>query len=94
LIELIDIGRPVMPINRDDEREPDSGFSRGDRDREDGKHHTRRRSRLRSEPPEGDEIQSRGSEHHLNADENKDGVTPTKCSHKSDAKKRRRDDKK
>ena len=64
-------------LDHENQREPDGGFRGRDRDREDRDHHARRRRRLRAKTPEGDEIQSRCREHHLDADENENRVPPT-----------------
>ena len=77
LIELIDIGRAVVAIHRDNERETDRRFSRRDRDRKNRHDHASRAMRLAAESPEGDEIQVRCRQHHLDSDQNEDGVSPT-----------------
>ena len=90
LVELIDVGRAIVPIDRDDQRKTDGGFGGGDRDREDRDHHAGRWLRLRAEAPEGDEIEIRRGEHHLDADQNENGVTPAQRREQADAKTARR----
>ena len=85
---MIDVGRAIVAVNRDDQRETDGGFRGGDRDGEDRDHHAGRRLRLRAETPEGDEIQVRRGEHHLDADENENGVPPAQRGEQADAKER------
>src|SRR5437867_1138746 len=91
LVELIDIGRPIMPVDGDNHRQSYSGFGGGDRDGKDCDHHAGRRMRWRSETPERNEIQIRRREHHLDPDENENGVTATQRGEKPDGKQRRRD---
>ena len=85
LIQLIDIGGAVMTIDRDDERQPDGGFRGRDRDRENRDHHAGGCRGLRIETPEGDEIQVRRRQHHLDADENENRVTPAERREQADA---------
>src|SRR5213076_464641 len=51
-IELIDVARSVVAINRDHERETHPSFRGGDRDRKDRDHYAGRCLRLRTEAPE------------------------------------------
>src|SRR5262249_50716246 len=78
-----------MPVNSDNHCEANSGFSGGNGDREDYDHHAGWWMRWRSETPERDEIQVCRSEHHLDADQNENGVTAAQCSEKPDRKQRR-----
>src|SRR5262249_41948925 len=88
LVELIDIRRPIVPVNGDDHCQSNSGFSGGDRDGEDYDHHAGRGVRWRSKMPERDEIQIRRGEHHLDSDEDENGVTPAECCEQTDGKQR------
>src|SRR4029453_12945988 len=68
LIELIDIGAAVVPIDGDDEGKSDRGLRRSDSDGKDRDHYSNRWLWLRAEAPEGDEVQVRGREHQLDSD--------------------------
>ena len=85
LVELIDVGRAVMAINGDDEGETNGGFGGGDGDGKDRDHYASWWLRLRAETPESDEIQVGGREHHLDADQNENGVTPAERGEQADA---------
>ena len=88
-IDLVHIRRPVMPVDRDDERQANSGFGGGDGDAEEDEQHALQRLWVRAEAPEGDEIQVRGIEHQLDADEDHDGVAPGERADQTDAKQQR-----
>ena len=66
-----------MAIDSDYQRETDCRFGGGNGDRENRDHNTGRWLRLRAEAPERDEIEVCRGEHHLDPDQNKDGVTTT-----------------
>ena len=91
LIELIDIGRAVVPIHRDNEREANRRFSRRDGDRKNRHDHASWMMRLAPESPERDEIQVRCREHHLDPDQNENGVSPTQRGEEADREQSGRD---
>src|SRR6266446_2741067 len=88
LVELIDAGRSIVAVNGYDQRKADSGFGGGDGDGENRDHHAGGFVRLGAEAPEGDKIQIRRGEHHLDADQNKNGVAPAQGCKQPDAKQR------
>src|SRR2546421_12679435 len=81
-----------MAINRDDEREADRGFRRGNGDGKDGDHHAGRILRLRAEAPKSDEVQISGRKHELDPDKDKNRVPPAEGREQTDGEKRGRDD--
>src|SRR4030095_17007841 len=76
LVELIDVGRSIVPVNGDDQRQADRSFRRGDGDRKDCDHYPGGLMRSGTESPERNEIQVRCCEHHLDADQNENGMAP------------------
>src|SRR5207237_7172886 len=72
--------------------ETDRSCGGGDGDREDRDHDADRLCRLWSEPPKRDEVDVCRGQHHLDPDQNENGVTPAERCEQSDAKQRRRDD--
>src|SRR5215211_3030181 len=76
LIQLIDVRGPIVTINGDDEGESDGSFGGSDRDGENRHQHAGGRLWLRTKAPKCDKVQVRGGQHHLDANQDKDGVTP------------------
>src|ERR1700730_17932206 len=56
LVKLIDVGRSIVTVNGDHERETDSSFSGGDGDGKNRDHHTSELMRFGTEAPKRDEI--------------------------------------
>src|SRR5262249_42013744 len=81
-----------MTVNIDNQCDADSGFSGRDRNGKDCDHHAGWWMRWRSETPERNEIQVRRSEHHLDADQNENGVTPAERCEQAYGKQRRGND--
>jgi hypothetical protein len=81
---LIDVGRAVVAINGDHQRKTHGRFGCGDGDGKKGDHHADGLFRLRVKTPERDKIQVRCGQHHLNADEDENRVTPAQCSEQAD----------
>src|SRR5207248_636817 len=92
LVVLIDVGCPEMPINGDHHRQTDRSLCCRDCNREDCDHHPGWWMRRRRETPERDEIQVRGREHHFDADQNKNRVSPTERREQADRKQGGRND--
>src|SRR4030095_10084705 len=89
LVEVIDVGRPIVAINSHDQRETNSCFGGGDGDRKNCDHYPGGLMWFRTEPPERDEIQVRGCKHHLDADQDENRMPPAERSEQPDAEKRR-----
>src|SRR5262249_4227216 len=87
LVVLIDVRRPVMPVNGNNHCEANRGLTGRDGDRKDRDHHSGWGMRLRSETPERNKIQVRRGEHHLDPDEDENRMSPAQCSEQADAKK-------
>src|SRR6202171_6719362 len=81
-----------MAVNGDDEGEADGCLRRGDGDGKNRDHHTGGLLRLRTKTPEGNEVQVGRGQHHLDADQNKNGVAPAERGEQSDAEQCRGDD--
>ena len=94
LVKLLDVAGAVVTIDSDDQRETDSGFGSGNGNRKNRDHHTRWRIRLGTKAPEGDEIKTGGGQHHLDSDEDENGVTPAECGQQPNGEERRRKDEK
>src|SRR6266516_1163035 len=86
LIELIDISRAVLAVARNNHSQTNRGFSSGDSNGKDCNNHAQWWFKLRGETPERDEIQVCGGQHHLDADENEDGVAAAQCREQSNGK--------
>jgi len=75
-----------MALDCDNHGETDRGFGGGDGDGEDRNHYAGRLRRLRCESPKCDEVDVRRGQHHLDPDQNENGVTPAERGEQSDAK--------
>src|SRR5262249_55578395 len=91
-VELVDVGRTKVAINRNDHGETDGGFSSGNGDGENRDHHAERLRGFWSKPPKRNEVDVRGGEHHLDSDQNENGVATAERRKQADGKKRRRND--
>src|ERR1041385_7167026 len=89
--DFVHIGRLVMPVDRNNQGQSDSRFGRGDSNRKDHKHHSRQCFGMRTKPPKGDEVQIRGIQHQLDANQYHDRVTSRQCARQPDRKQHRRE---
>ena len=81
-----------MAVNRDNERETDSGLGRGDRDGEQHKQHAGAGDGLRAVAPERDEVQVGGVQHQLDAEQHEDRVAAREGAGEPDAEQQARED--
>src|SRR5688572_6863444 len=76
----------VVPVDGDDEREPDRSFSGGDADGEDGEHDSAECLGSGTITPEGDKVQVGRVEHKLDSDENEDRIATCQRASEADGK--------
>src|SRR5207247_4204232 len=93
-VQMVDVCCAVVPRDGNYQRQTDRGFSVGDGDRENRDHNTGRCLRLRAKAPERYEIEVCCGKHHLDPNQNKDGVTTAQGRKETNTEQGRGDNKK